>query len=299
VPPGGSATRPANERLRIVCTFLPVYVFTLNVTRDVPGVRAELLVSSDVGCPHDYSLRPEDVRRLADADLIVVNGLGLEPFLGAEPSQTEDPRHISISDQCDVIRSEHEEAEDPHGGHAHSHGNESEVNPHVWVSPAQAIKQVQTLADKLGRRDARYAQHYSRNAAVYVERLSALRDRFAAAGKTFEKRNIVTFHDAFAYLARDLKLKVVATLTQDPEHAPSAREIADAVETIKRTQAAAIFYEPAYPVAVARTVSQETGVPLFPLNPFNSMATPPTVDSYEAVMDQNLRTLQQVLGGAL
>jgi ABC-type Zn uptake system ZnuABC Zn-binding protein ZnuA len=268
----------------------------------VPGVQIELLVSSDVGCPHDYSLRADDAKKVADADLIVSNGLGLEPFLPVgnetDPKNDITAKLITLSDDCNVIEEQHDHADHNHEGHDHAeHDHAHDVNPHVWVSPREAIKQVQTLARKLAARDPAHARTYEENAAAYVRRLGDLRDRYAAAAPGFKHHDIVTFHDAFAYLARDLKLNVVATLTQDPEHAPSAREIAATIDTIRSTHAAAIFYEPAYARTLAATISSETSVPLFPLNPFNSIQSAPTKTSYEEVMDKNLQTLQQALGG--
>lgn len=294
--------------MRIVCTFLPVYVFTLNVTQDVPGVRVELLINANVGCPHDYSLRPDDLRAVANADVIVTNGLGLDPFIDQLRQAAPRARVISISDKCDVIEEaghhdhEHEGHDhDAHEGHDHaSHeGHEEAVNPHVWVSPTQATRQVTTLATKLAVIDPAHRDVYQRNVKRYMkDQLVPLAMKCSQLASALAERNrrIVTFHDAFAYLARDLNLEVVATLTQDPEHAPSAAQIAETVQLIREKKPAAIFFEPAYSDRLARTISRETGVPLHPLNPFNSMEGTPTKDSYDQVMNENLATLARALG---
>src|SRR6185295_3520473 len=106
---------------------------------------------------------------------------------------------------------------------------------------------------------------------------------------------IVTMHDSFAYLARDLNLNVVATLTADPEHSPSAGQMTETIDTIKRTGAAAIFYEPAYADRLPRTISAATGVPVYALNAMTSVDGPVTARTYEDIMDQNLVVLQQAL----
>src|SRR5690606_20922099 len=149
-----------------------------------------------------------------------------------------------------------------HDHHGHDHGS---VNPHVWVSPRQAAIQVRALGDGLAARDPEHAAAYRANAAAYADRLTALHERMRAASRQFTNRRIVPFHDAFAYLARDLDLEVVATLTQDPDHAPSARRIADTIGVIRETRPAAIFFEPAYSDRLARSVSSETGVAMYAL----------------------------------
>jgi zinc transport system substrate-binding protein len=303
-----SATRPEGTRLSVACTFLPMYVFTRNVVGDTPGVQVELLVAAGVGCPHDYAVRPRDRKLAADADVIVANGLGLDAFV---KELTDDPGKILyLAEGCDVIRDgqadehDHDHGHDHAGHDDHAHGPECNhghdhgpINPHVWVSPRQAAVQVRALGEGLAARDPEHAAAYRANAAAYIDRLNTMYERMRAASQRFANRRIVTFHDALAYLARDLDLEVVATLTQDPEHAPSARRIADTIGTIRETRPAAIFFEPAYSDRLARSVSSETGVPMYALNPFNTVEGTPGPRSYEDVMEQNLRVLIEALGG--
>lgn len=305
------------EGFNVLCTFLPVYVFTTNVVGDTPGVHVDLLVSADSGCPHSYNPRASDLKRVADADLILANGLGLEPFI--ERLRHDKPgKVLTVSDGCDLLPSrnapasapadEHEgdEAADEHAGHHHAPGEtctephahaSGAYNPHVWVSPREAIKQVRSIAGHLAAADPPHAEAYRKNADAYVARLEALNARLEAVAGGLQRREIVTFHEAFDYLARDMRLNVVATLAGLPDEGASARRMADVIRAIRESKAAAVFYEPAYSDRSARTVAHDAGVPMYPLNPFNSIAGKPARDSYERVMDENLRTLQQALGG--
>lgn len=155
---------------------------------------------------------------------------------------------------------------------------------------------MRTLGRKLAAADHQRADHYLANAERYAKRLEALAGRMREAAGGFKNRNIVTFHDAFAYLARDLDLNVVATLTVEPDAGISAHQMRELVGTIQKQQVAAIFYEPAYSSAVAQSLAEQTGVPAYPLNPFNYLKGQPAADSYEQVMEENLKTLQQALG---
>ncbi len=301
-----ASTRPAGE-LNLVCTFLPVYVFTRNVIDGVPGVQAELLVSKDAGCPHHYSLRPLDLKRVARADLIVANGLGLEPFLDDVSKAGPHARVITISDDCDVLHAETEPGHDESPGHAehghehaheHAHAHEHcRLNAHVWVSPTQAARQVETLARKLGEADPAHAAQYARNAEAYIVKLRALDQKMRQAAQGFARRRIATLHDAFAYLARDLGLEVVATLQAEPGQEPSASGMTAIIDAVRKAQAV-VFYEPGASDRVARTVARDAGVPVFPLNPFNTFEGEPTASSYESVMLSNLDVLRQALGAA-
>lgn len=294
-------SQPANREVRILCSFLPVYVFALNVVGDTPGVQVELLLSPDLGCPHDYSVRSADLKRVSQADVIVANGLGAEPFLDLLISKKAPGRVLTISDDTQPIAScgeSHESEAEDHAGHNHDHGHDhGPDNPHVWASPAQAARQVRTLGRKLAEADPARAERYRTHAEFYARRLESLAERMRESAKTLEKRNIVTFHDAFAYLARDLDLNVVATLTVDPQNGPSARQMGELTEAVRKGDVAAIFYEPAYSDRLARTLARDTGVPCYPLNPFNYAEGKPDGASYERVMEENLKTLQQALGG--
>jgi len=286
-----------NGRLKFACTFLPVYVFTLNVVGQTPDVEVELLLPANTGCPHVYAMRPADVKRLARADWVIANGLGMEPFLDEWLRTNPQARVMTISDDCEVIAEEHDHpANHDHAADHESHAHES-VNGHVWVSPREAVRQVRTLARKLAAADPARGEDYKANAEAYIGRLEALHRRMTEAAKGFINRRIVTSHDAFAYLARDLDLTVVATLSSDTGHAPSSGELTTAVSAIRQTGAAAVFFEAGSAERIARTVAAEAKVPALPLNPLNSHPGMPSADTYETVMADNLRVLQQVLGG--
>jgi zinc transport system substrate-binding protein len=298
-----SSRRPERDSgdYKILCSFLPVYVFAQNVVGHTPGVEVELLLSPDLGCPHDYSVRPDDLVRVNRADLIVANGLGIEPFLDALVAKAGKPRGklLTISDDAEVLEAGPEDADaDEHEaqeGHAEHHHHGS-YNPHVWASPVQAAREVRTLASKLAAADPAHAERYRANGERYARRLESLAERMRAAARGFKGRNIVTFHDAFAYLARDLDLNVVTTLTVDPQSGTSANQMRELADTIRKNDVAAIFYEPAYSDRVAKKLAEETGVPAYALNPFNYVNGRPDAASYERVMEENLKTLEQALG---
>ncbi len=326
--PRGPQAKPAGQ-LQIVCTFLPNYVFTRNIVGQSPRVGVRLLLPRNVGCPHNYVITPADLKAVAQADIIVANGLGLELFLDNLRRTNPKARLISISGDCDVLEARsldphkhaehgHTATEPEHQGeeeegrkhgeddkhdepaasqHAHADGHaDHELNPHVWVSPVQAVRQIRSLARQLAEADPDHATAYKANAEVYISRIESLHRRMVEAAAGFANRRIVTFHDAFAYLARDLNLEVAATLTIDPTTPPSARAMASVIETIRQGKVAAIFYEPAYSDSTARTISRDTGVPAFPLNPFNSLDGEPGDRSYEEVMETNLEVLKKALG---
>ncbi len=266
--------------LRVLTSFLPIDVFTRNVVGDAPGVAVERMLPASLGCPHDYSLSPGDMKKIAEADLFLANGLGMEEFIGA-PVRRANPeiRIVETASLVPPIRAA--------GGHG-------EINPHTWVSPRNAIVQVRAIEKALSAASPENETVFRRNADAYAGRLASLAREFVEASGRFRNRNIVTFHNVFDYLARDLGLVVVGVIEGTPGQEPSAGEMRDLIRTIREKRAAAVFAEPQYPGRLAAMIAAEAGVPVLALDPFSTGSTTPT--SYEDAMRRNLRTLAEALG---
>jgi zinc transport system substrate-binding protein len=254
-------------------------IFTRNVVGDAPGVTVESMLPASMGCPHDYALTPRDMRKIASADLFVVNGLGMEDFLG-EPVRRANPKIRVVETARAVLPIR--------GGHG-------DVNPHAWVSPRNAILQVREIEKALSAARPAGAGAFRRNADAYASRLSALAEEFEAAAKTFRRRNIVTFHDVFGYLARDLGLTVVGEIETVPGQEPSAGEIRNLSRTIRERKVPVVFSEPQYSPKLADALAREAGVPVRILDPVATGA--PALTAYEEAMRRNLSTLKEALSG--
>jgi zinc transport system substrate-binding protein len=267
----------AAEPLRVLASFLPMEIFTRNVTGDAPGVTVASMLPASLGCPHDYALTPGDMKKIASADLFVANGLGMEDFLG-EPVRRANPK-IRIVETARGVRP-------VRGGHG-------EINPHTWVSPRNAILQVREIEKALSEARPGLAPAFRRNADAYVFRLTALAAEFEAAAMTFRRTNIVTFHDVFDYLARDVGLTVVGKIETVPGQEPSAGEIQRLSRTIREKEVPAVFSEPQYSPKLADTLAREAGVPVRVLDPLATGST--ALTAYEDAMRRNLSTLKEAL----
>jgi ABC-type Zn uptake system ZnuABC Zn-binding protein ZnuA len=267
--------------LRVLASFLPMYLFARGVAGDVPGIEVDLMLPASLGCPHDYALTPGDMRKIASADLFIANGYGMEEFLGA-PVRKANPR-IRIVEAANGVP--------PIRGGEGGHGG---INPHTWVSPRNAILEVRNIEKALSAASPGDASAFRRNADAYAAKLSVLAGEFEAAAAKFRNRNIVTFHNVFDYLARDLGLVIVGEIEETAGQEPSAGEVARLVRSIREKKAAAVFWEPQYPKRLAEVIAAEAGVPSRVLDPVSTGTMTPT--TYEDAMRRNLRTLSEVLG---
>lgn len=272
----------AGKPLRVLTSFLPMYLFTKNTVGSAPGVSVDMMLPASLGCPHDYALVPSDMKKIAAADLFIVNGKGMEEFLGA-PVRKANPQVVMVDTSAGVTPLRNEDGEE--------HG---EFNPHTWVSPRNAVLQVRAIEQALSKATPENREIFRRNADAYVKRLEGLIAEFDQAAKRFRNRNIVTFHNVFDYLARDAGLTIVGEIEAVPGQEPSAGEIHKLIETIKTKKAAAVFGEPQYPARLAEMVAREAGVPVRGLDPVATGST--SLTTYEDVMRDNLRVLQEVLG---
>lgn len=271
----------------IVTSFYPMYVFTQNVVRDVPGVRVVNMASESAGCLHDYQLQTRDMVTLEGADALVINGGGMEQFMDKVIAQRPELPVINASDGIEMLCSE--DGHD-HDGHDHDHGV---YNAHVWLDPALAIRQVQNIADGLAAVDSENAEAYQQNAAAYKARLQALDAELSAQLAPLAGSAIVTFHEAFTYFADAYGLVVAGVIANDAGEEPSTRQIAQTCDLVKQRQVKALFVEPQYPTKSAETIARETGAQVFTLDPVVSGDGSP--ESYENAMRENARVLTEAL----
>ncbi|HOD82852.1 MAG: High-affinity zinc uptake system binding-protein ZnuA precursor [Planctomycetes bacterium ADurb.Bin126] len=319
LPLAGAGCRPAardQSRARVLCSVHPVYLLTQAVAQG-SDLHVQLMLPSNMGCPHDYSLSPEDMRKLAAADVLVVNGLGLEEFLG-EPVRKANPNVKTIRAgeaiegllDMDHGRDGDEHDHDGHAApaatpagapahgeaaHAHAHRHEG-LNPHVFASPRMAARMARRIAEELGKVYPAHARLFADNAARAAADLDALADEFAQAGRSFARRKIVTEHGVFDYLARDCGLEIVAVVEEAPGQEPSAARMIELIKLIKDSGAAAVFTEPQYPVKVGQTIAREAGVPVASLDPVASGPAEGGIQGYHEIMRKNLDTLKKTLG---
>lgn len=307
-PKEGKEKAAASERL-ILCSFQPMYVATLNIAAGVPGVKVENMAGPQTGCLHDYQLTPKDMARLEKASLFVANGAGMESFLEDLLKSRKDLGVVEASRGIELLP-EHSEPEghESHEEHGHEehgkkkdHGHEAEGhehgaagNPHVWVSVTGAIAQARNITEQLAALDTANAALYRKNGARYVASLDSLRLRMHAALDSIPSRDIITFHEAFPYFAKEFGLRIVDVIQREPGSEPNAAELAATVKTVKSRKVKALFAEPQYPAKAAQAVARETGIPVRILDPAVNGSDDPR--SYIRAMDANLLVLREALG---
>ncbi len=262
----------------IVTSFYPIYVLTINITRDVPGVKVINMTEPQTGCLHDYQLVPADMKVLEKADAFVINGAGMESFLDKVISQLPNLTLIEGSVGIPLL-------EDENG----------EVNPHVWVSVTGAIKEVENITEGLAKLDPKNSDQFNKNSREYIERLKSLKDKMHEALKDIKTKDIVTFHEAFPYFAQEFGLNIVSVVEREPGSEPSAGELAATIKAINESKTKVLFAEPQYSQKAAESIASQTGAKVYILDPVVTGPNNATHDSYEKTMEENLEVLIEAL----
>jgi zinc transport system substrate-binding protein len=287
----------AVKKLDVLCTTFPMYLITRNVTQGSDAVRVDLMIPADLGCPHDYALTPQDMQKLSRADVLIINGLGLEEFLGAPLERAN--HKIKVVDSSSGIQEILQYAEEEQHADRHDdahHDAHAGANPHLFASPRMAARLALNIGTALAGIDPGGAATYLQNAQTYADKMNQLAADFVALGRRLKNDRIVTQHGVFDYLARDMGLEVVAVVEEHGGQEPSAAQMLAIVQTIKARDAGALFTEPQYPAKVGRTIARETGIPAASLDPAASGPQNAPLNYYEIVMRKNIETLEKTLG---
>lgn len=280
---GGCAAEGSEEKT-IVTSFYPMYVFTQNIARDVPGVRVVNMTAENGGCLHDYQLQTRDMAMLEGAMALVVNGGGMEQFMDKIAAQQPNLTVVEACSGMEMLPSE----ETHEAGHDHG-----AVNPHVWLDPSLAVLQVRSIAQGLAEADGANADAYLKNGEAYAARIEALDQELRTQLAPLAGSEIVTFHEAFSYMAKAYGLHIAGVIAGDSGEEPSTRQIAKTCDLVKERGVKALFVEPQYPTKTAETIARETGAQVYSLDPV--VSGDGSMDSYERAMRENARVLTEAL----
>ncbi len=269
-----SSTVQDGKTINVVASFYPMYIMALNVVKDVPGVTVANLTPPMTGCLHDYSVTTNDMKKLANANIFIANGAGMESFLDRIVAQYPQIQIFQLPNGIPLIKGDGEEGD----------------NPHVWVSVSHAITEVKNLGINMGKADPVHAELYRKNTDEYVAKLETLRLKMQADLAQYKGKKIITFHEAFPYFAQEFGLDIAAVVEREPGSEPSARELAETVEIVRNAGIKALFSEPQYPALAAQTIAKETGAAVYMLDP--SVSGPDDPDAYLKIMERNLEVLK-------
>lgn len=279
------------NKLQVVTTFAPLYIFTKNIVGDHAEVHN--LLSRGVG-PHDYSFTPSDVKTIAEADVLIKQGRHLDEWVDEV---------VAAAGSIDLAVIIAGEDIEPHTGSISLDINEGQISAapevplvrpdpedsHLWIDPFLAIKEVENIRDGLMRADPARATEYALGAEEYLLRLLALDQEVRSALNDLPKRDFVSFHPAFRYFAYEYGLREVAVIEKTPGEEPTPQGLIRIIEQVQESEAKVIFIEPQFSPKIAKILAQDYGLRLAELDPLETGEL--REDYYEEVTRKNVQTI--------
>lgn len=256
-------TLAQDEALRVVATTSIITDIAQNVGGDFVHVTSLVPAESDI---HAFQPRPSDLRMLADADIVLANGLGLEGFLD-DVIAAADMSPVIVTEGIDaaalICVDDDHEAEATEEAHADDHDEHGACDPHVWGNPQNVIAMVTIIAETFAAYDPENAATYAENAAAYITELEALDAGIEALFSEIpaEERLLVTNHEFLAYFADHYGFTVVGTVLPGVSTLaePTARELADLSQQILELGVPAIFVEASASEGISQMLVAELG----------------------------------------
>ncbi len=288
-----SGALPSNAP-NVVASIAPIHSLVAGVMQ---GIGEPVLVVRGYGSPHTYQMRPSNARALNRADVIFWVGESLEPFLINPLSSLGDrARIVTLSETSDLTTYAYRaggtwEANNLTHKHQHSH---LEVDTHIWLDPDNAKKIVDNIARALSAVDPSHKSTYERNGEIVKQRIETMAQQAVSQLRPIRDRPFIVFHDAYQYLERYFELRVVGSVTIDPDQQPSARRLSMLYERIRQSQARCLFTEPQFNSALIRTITEATQINTATLDPMGTNIEPGP-NAYIEMMNANVAAIVECL----
>ena len=300
----GSGLSGRAAELRVLTTLPAIHSWAANVAGDAAVV--ENLLPADVG-PHDFQFKPSDLRKLAAADVVLMNGLGVDSWLTravAAGSSKPTRRVVTVTKGLEGVLIHHHTPlaidpptggkTEPHAGHDHDHDHgEEDANPHVWLDPILAQHCVSNIVEALCLADPGHAEGYRQRGERYRGELSRLDEEIRASLRRVDNRKVVTFHDAFPYFCRRYDLKLVGVVEEVPNVDPSPKYLSQLSKAIRRQKVRVVFSEPQFQPRLLRRLADDLGIRVAELDVLETGAA--STGFYTDGLRQNLRSLESAL----
>lgn len=290
---GGAGCTPqgadgnADGKVGVVAAFYPLQFVAERVGGDAVHVAGLTKPGAD---PHDLELTPIQVAQISNATL-VVHLKGFQPSVDEAVAQQAGDTAFDVAQVTPLLDADA-------GGHDHgdgtTHASGGGKDPHVWLDPTRLATIGDRLAERLGKADPEHAADYTGRAETLRAELEALDREYESGLANCQRREIVTSHSAFGYLAARYRLEQISVAGLTPEHEPSAQRLAEVVREAREHQATTIFFESLASPKVAETIAREVGAKTAVLDPLEG---PPADgdEDYFTVMRANLAALRSAL----
>ncbi len=247
--------KPSSEKIVIAASIPPIADFARQVGGDFVDVFNVVPPGAN---PHTFKLTTKLMQRIAEADMLVINGLELEYWADKVVDNVPKTRIVNTSEGLFANKES-------------LHAPDGHVNPHVWLDPDNAIYQIKKIRDALKEQDSGHAEKYENQAQFFVYQIRQLEEKIRQEIATWERKRFVCFHPAWAYFAEHFGLEMAGVIEKRPGSEPTPKDITDIIKKVKAMNARAIFTEAQFPSKVSEMIAAESNVMVIPLDPLGGL----------------------------
>src|SRR5579883_2598969 len=264
----------SSAKISVTASFYPVYFFS----QQIGGDKVNVVNITPAGAePHDYEPTASDIVHIESSRMLVVSG-AVEPWV-ASVTQNLDPQHTLVVTAAKDLTTR-QLTEDGKTG----------VDPHVWLDPVLAQSMVQSILQGYEQIDPANTSYYQANAQALIAKLKDLDTAYRQGLADCQRKDIVTSHAAFGYLAVRYGLNQVPIAGLSPDAEPSEQQLASLAQFVKNNHVTYIFFESLASPKLSQTLAQETGAKTLELNPLEGLTSEELAagKDYVTEMEQNL-----------
>lgn len=271
-----------NEKLQITTSFYPMYFFATQIGGD----KADIINITPSGVePHDYEPTTQQIVKINQSKMLVLNG-GIVEVWGNKIKDQLQENNVLVVIAGENLMDKEFNAE-----------GKKVLDPHVWLDPILAKKQVENIRKGFEKIDPKNALQYQTNAKKLEAELDQLDKDFKQGLNNCQKKSFITSHEAFGYLAARYGINQISISGISPEEEPSSQKLAEIANLVKKENIKVIFFESLVSPKLSETIAEETGAKTMALNPIEGLTEEEikTGDNYLTVMRDNLFSLQTAL----
>jgi len=275
----------SKDKIFVTTTFFPMYDFTKNIV----GKEGQVSMLTPAGIePHDFEPSAKDLTKIIKNQIFVYNSGYLETWV-KKTLKNIDPKKTEIIEAAKGIKL----AKLPR----HMEDEASTFDPHVWLAPKLAEKEVINIRDGLIKKFPSKKKIFMKNAANYLIKLEKIADKYQKAFGNAKQRKFVTQHAAFSYLAKEYNLHQETVTGLSPLAEPTSKRLAKLKKYVQDNNLKTIYFEETATSKVARTLAKEAGVNTKVLNPLEGLTRKQQKagKDYLSIMEDNLRALQSTI----
>ena len=272
---GCTKSKEDNKNLKIVTSFYPIYIMAQNITDGIESIELTNMTDINVGCLHDYTLQPADLKKIEKADIFIENGLGIENFNDKIINSYKNLEIINSTENINALE------------------DDNELNGHTWTSISNYIEQVDHITIKLKEKNPENRDLYEKNAGKYKKKLLELKKKYDEELQPLAGKKALVLNESFAYLLNDLKLDTIEIHTDHEESTISAEKLKKIINEIKENNINIIIIDKDDNEKNAETIKNETGAKIYKLN--SCLNGKLDKDSYINAMNENLEVFREMI----